>query len=356
MLDEVHGALPVKLCDSNLYHYGAINGHNIIIVCIPPGLPGSVSASNIAYPLQQAFKNLKVHLFVGIGGGVPHQPPELEPNHNIHLGDVVVGWSEATNHPAVVQYDLKIQEHGEYKSKLLGTLDKPNRLLIGALGAMLSNREIGNIHTGFQRHLTRLKCYPQFSHPGLALDKLYRPDYLDIGKSDCSRCDISQLIKQNPKLTEDPIFHQRTILSGNSIIKDTRLRDKLSKQFYIALYFKIETAGVINKIHCLIIRGISDYSDSHKPEEKNSEGSWQRYAAATAAAFAREFLYVIPYKIIKSMKSIQVPNQYLYTQQGNYTLAQPRGNAIGLAYNQVHPVRKETSKDFCTTTADLTID
>ena len=39
---------------------------------------------------------------------------------------------------------------------------------------------------------------------------------------------------------------------------------------------------------CLVIRGICDYSDTHK--KKN----WQPYAAATAAAYAKELLEVIP--------------------------------------------------------------
>ncbi|KAJ3523186.1 hypothetical protein NM208_g12550 [Fusarium decemcellulare] len=45
----------------------------------------------------------------------------------------------------------------------------------------------------------------------------------------------------------------------------------------------METAGLMDVVPCLPIRGICDYSDSHKSKE------WQRYAAATAAAFAREF-------------------------------------------------------------------
>ena len=38
---------------------------------------------------------------------------------------------------------------------------------------------------------------------------------------------------------------------------------------------------------CLVIRGICNYSDTHK--NKN----WQPYAAATAAAYAKELLWVI---------------------------------------------------------------
>ena len=39
---------------------------------------------------------------------------------------------------------------------------------------------------------------------------------------------------------------------------------------------------------CLVIRGICDYADSHKSK------IWQPYTAATAAAYAKELLLVIP--------------------------------------------------------------
>ncbi|KAF4856282.1 Vegetative incompatibility protein HET-E-1 [Colletotrichum siamense] len=50
----------------------------------------------------------------------------------------------------------------------------------------------------------------------------------------------------------------------------------------------MEAAGMMDILPCLPIRGICDYSDSHKNK------SWQRYAAATAAALATELLAVLP--------------------------------------------------------------
>ena len=54
------------------------------------------------------------------------------------------------------------------------------------------------------------------------------------------------------------------------------------------LCFEMEGAGLMNTFPCLVIRGICDYADSHKNKR------WQEYAAATAAAYAKELLYVIP--------------------------------------------------------------
>lgn len=50
---------------------------------------------------------------------------------------------------------------------------------------------------------------------------------------------------------------------------------------------------------CLVIRGICDYADSHKNK------IWQPYAAATAAAYAKELLHTIPGTEVNKMPSIQ---------------------------------------------------
>jgi nucleoside phosphorylase len=50
---------------------------------------------------------------------------------------------------------------------------------------------------------------------------------------------------------------------------------------------------------CLVIRGICDYADSHKNE------IWQPYAAATAAAYAKELLLVIPGPAVDAMSLIE---------------------------------------------------
>ncbi|KAJ3453287.1 hypothetical protein MRS44_017534 [Fusarium solani] len=46
----------------------------------------------------------------------------------------------------------------------------------------------------------------------------------------------------------------------------------------------MEAVGMITESSCIVIRGISDYADSHKNDH------WHYYAAATAAACAKELL------------------------------------------------------------------
>ena len=57
----------------------------------------------------------------------------------------------------------------------------------------------------------------------------------------------------------------------------------------------MEAAGLMNtKFPCIVIRGISDYADSHKNEV------WMEYAAATAALYARDLLRTMPADITLS--------------------------------------------------------
>jgi nucleoside phosphorylase len=70
-------------------------------------------------------------------------------------------------------------------------------------------------------------------------------------------------------------------------MKDAITRDRLKHDLDI-LCFEMEAAGLVDDFPCLVIRGISDYADSHKND------MWRNYAAATAAAYAKELLNSIP--------------------------------------------------------------
>jgi nucleoside phosphorylase len=79
------------------------------------------------------------------------------------------------------------------------------------------------------------------------------------------------------------VAHYGTIASGNQVVKDATVRDQLGREFN-ALCVEMEAAGLMNDFPCIVIRGICDYADSHKND------GWQKYAAITAAAYAKELL------------------------------------------------------------------
>jgi nucleoside phosphorylase len=111
-------------------------------------------------------------------------------------------------------------------------------------------------------------------------------------KSDCTAtCGNDQLNlilrPQRAKDEDNPVIHYGLIASADQLMKDALVRDNLALENNV-LCFEMEAAGLMNCFPCLIIRGICDYSDSHKNK------TWQGYAAMTAAAYAKDLLLQIP--------------------------------------------------------------
>lgn len=72
------------------------------------------------------------------------------------------------------------------------------------------------------------------------------------------------------------------------VVKSGIERDKIDKRYENSiLCFDMEAAGLMNNFPCLVIRGISDYSDSHKNDH------WRNRAIAVASAYVKELLSVI---------------------------------------------------------------
>jgi nucleoside phosphorylase len=80
-------------------------------------------------------------------------------------------------------------------------------------------------------------------------------------------------------------------------MKDARARDTLIKEKDV-LCFKMEAARLMNHFLCLVIRGICDYSDSHKNKE------WQGYAVISVAVYAKDFLCRITPNRVKAKRKI----------------------------------------------------
>jgi nucleoside phosphorylase len=94
--------------------------------------------------------------------------------------------------------------------------------------------------------------------------------------------------KRKQRKNSNPVVHYGVIASGNMVVKDAAVRDRLRDDFN-ALCVEMEAAGLMNEFPCLVIRGVCDYADLHKND------AWHPYAAMTAAAYAKEFLqYISP--------------------------------------------------------------
>lgn len=286
-LDEEHDHpedLDIPSSDSNSYILGSIGKHNVVIAVLPAGVYEIASAANVATNLRRSFPNIRIGLLVGIGGGAPSE------RHDIRLGDIVVGTPSAPN-GGVIQYDLgkTIQTGTFICTGFLNNIPAVLRTAMASLRARYE-REGHRVDEYIESVLRKNKRLRKgFERPQTDSDRLFRPDVIHRPEG-CLVCaqDESNLILR-PKRTEDednPAVHYGLIASANQLIKDAHIRDKLSAERDV-LCFEMEAAGLMNNFPCLVIRGICDYSDSHRNEK------WQGYAAMTAAAYAKDLLLQI---------------------------------------------------------------
>lgn len=282
MLDKIHPPLPRRPTDQNTYIFGNIGEHNIVITSLPSGTYGNTSAATVGAQLLTSFHAIRFSFMVGIGGGVPNS------NADIRLGDIVVS-QPTDNSGGVIQYDLgKVLSGGEFK--LTGMLNRPPKVLLTALATLQAHHFTGDSQvfefvTNIKSKMAPHKA-AKFMRPTQE-DRLFRSEYDHIGNDMCSACDRAEISPRAPRGRLEPVIHYGLIGSANQVVKDGRRRDQLACNLGIYCV-EMEAAGLMNDFPCLAIRGICDYADSHKNKE------WQGYAAAVAAAYAKELLLVVP--------------------------------------------------------------
>ncbi|KAF4451437.1 hypothetical protein F53441_5605, partial [Fusarium austroafricanum] len=313
MLDQRHADLPKPPNDPNTYTLGSIGKHNIVIACLPEGEIGTHAAATIATWMISTFPLIKLGLMVGIGGGIPPK---------VRLGDVVVS-TPAGQYPGVVQWDFgKAEEGGNFKQT--GSLNNPPTSLRTALTKLKTENELSG--SKIPEYLDELKqkwprLVPKYTWSESRKDPLFAPDMshhsrgsrkaifsmvwdvilsllkflfgwwaIDPTGRGAEQVASTPTIDEGQRKPRDIRVHYGLIASGNQVIKDAKLRDSLDQRYGgNVLCVEMEAAGLMNNFPCIVIRGICDYADWRKNKD------WQEYAAAVAAAFAKELLeYVQP--------------------------------------------------------------
>jgi nucleoside phosphorylase len=287
MLDERHSGLPQDSRDHNTYTLGKIGPHHVVIACLPAGVPGVTSAARVAEQMRWSFTSLRFGLMVGIGGGVPSD------KQDIRLGDVVVS-KPINSSEGVIQYDFgKTVQEGRFQRT--GSLNKPPAVLLTAVAKVEAQHMVEE--PTWSSHLSEMAAkYPLLRattiSPGIQQDQLFEADYdHNVGEASCVNCRSDRLVARPRRddgrpLDGRPLVHHGLIASGNQVMRDGGTRERLRQELNV-LCFEMEAAGLMDEFPCLVIRGICDYADSHKHKQ------WQPYAAATAAAYAKELLLIM---------------------------------------------------------------
>ncbi|KAF5709873.1 ankyrin repeat domain-containing protein [Fusarium globosum] len=258
-LDEEHeGPGAVSPNDNNAYTLGKIGEHNVVIAVLPDG----------------HFPNIRVGLMVCIGGGAPSK------RHDIRLGDIVVS-APREGKGGVFQYDFgkTIQDQSFRPTRFL---NQPPSVMLTAV-TVISGKYESDGHSLEQRINDILRKKPRlrnkYSRPDPSSDRLNQSKVVHPAYSDSScvatyGADLSKLMLRSERTQDEdnPAIHYGVTASGNQLTKDTSVRDKLAAEENM-LCFEMEAAGLMNHFPCLFIRGICDYSDSHKNKE------WQGYAS-----------------------------------------------------------------------------
>jgi hypothetical protein len=166
----------------------------------------------------------------------------------------------------VVQYDLG-KNLGDDDFERKGTLKSLPTMLLAALATLRAEHDLDDnqvldiIAQIYQQHskLTRSR----YGFPGRENDNLR---YSECGGSSSSgSCDLCTDRKVERQAREDlnPTFWYGVIASGNGLIRNTAVRDRMSRDVR-ALCVEMEAAGLMNDFPCIVIRGICDYADTQK--------------------------------------------------------------------------------------------
>jgi nucleoside phosphorylase len=309
-LDEKHDrAEYVSPNDNSVYTLGSVGKHKVVIGVLPDGEYGIAAAASVARDMLHSFPNVRIGLMVGIGGGAPSR------KHDIRLGDIVVS-APRDGKGGVFQYDFgkTIQDQ---TFRTTGFLDQPPILLRGAVSDIRAEYESEGHHledaiNNVLKKKPRLQ--KNYKRPDPSSDRLYQSGVIHPSNDDLTCAEVcgndpSHLVSRSERTKEEdnPAIHYGLIASANQLMKNALIRDALAAEKNVitegitgkeVLCFEMEAAGLMNHFPCLVIRGICDYSDTHKNKD------WQGYAAMAAAAYAKDLLCRIPPNKVEAEKRI----------------------------------------------------
>jgi nucleoside phosphorylase len=246
-------------------------GKHKVALCLTPDM-GNNPASARATLLLEHFPSIDAIIMVGIAGGVPNP---LKLDEHVRLGDIVV-----SDQNGVIQYDFDKETVNE---KTLRHRPRPPSAVLLEAVRLLQADELE-------------EKYPwlQFIEKALLPKGQKRPS----AKTDILT-DSTNPIKTIPhprdlkRKNNQPRLFLGSIASANKLLKNPIKRDELRDKFGVKAV-EMEGSGIadatwsIERAGYLVIRGICDYCDSNKAD------TWQAYAAAVAAAYARALIESIP--------------------------------------------------------------
>ncbi|HEX5403540.1 MAG TPA: hypothetical protein VFX16_14710 [Pseudonocardiaceae bacterium] len=231
------------------------------------GATATDAAANGCANLARSFPSIIVVVMVGIAAGVP---AVIRPERHVRLGDIVVA-------EGVVDYDhIRVLTDG---AELRRGFPVPCAMLTRSTTILRSDEMIGHRPWEEWLDISSRPGLHSYGRPTDATDIVYDASG---HKLDHPRRDRTGHRKGYPKV------HYGLVGSADRALSDVGVRDQLAAQHSV-LALEMEGAGIggsafLNDLAWFMVRGVSDYGDSHR------DSVWRRYASLTAAAYVRALL------------------------------------------------------------------
>ncbi|EAU36203.1 predicted protein [Aspergillus terreus NIH2624] len=280
MLDESYGHPEQQhAADSNTYHLGRMGKHYIVITCMPSSQRGTAAVAAAVHHLFQSYYRIRMAMLVGVGGGIPSQW------NDIRLGDIVVSYPDG-NCGGVRHFS--VGSGGQIRC-FGGPLNIPPRTMLSAVDMMKGlaltkdPRYLEVIRTTTQGTGRVQRTFARPAHDSLFKIEHEHPTYA----RDCTGCPAEWEVQRAERRGPTPKAHYGIIASGDVIMDSGQLREAL-RQKTGALCVDMEAAGLLQGFPGVVIRGISNYADSHQNDQ------WEAFAALAAASYAKDLLSYMP--------------------------------------------------------------
>jgi nucleoside phosphorylase len=219
LLDSTHPEVPILPRDTTTYTLGTLSKHGIVATCLPAAEYGTNAAASVASQMYMSFPAIQFCLLVGIAGGIPSK------DNDIRLGDVVVGVPTGTG-SGVVQYDMGKATPDDCFVET-GSLQRPPLVLLSAINGLRSDPHLAiNPLQAFLETIARQNL--KYAYLGREQDVLFPADCVHgLPDANCESHHGFQ-VHRPPRSFEYSCIHYGLIASGNRVIRDAVLRDRLA--------------------------------------------------------------------------------------------------------------------------------